>query len=93
MLERTAQGEARCSSPTQGSQTGQGGRSDRSPVKIGDDRRVLAREGPRQGNHAQGCSRIGRPPRTHLDVVETKKEQEVEVGKARVSRKYKDDKK
>ena len=59
-------------------------RSDWSPVRIGDDRRTLVREGPRQGKHAQGCSKIGKPPRTPLDVAETKEEQQMEVGKARV---------
>ena len=53
------------------------GRSDRSPVKIGDDRRMLAREGPRQGKRAHGCSRIGRSPRTPSDVAETKEEQQI----------------
>ena len=52
-------------------------RSDRSPVRFGDDRRTLAWEGPRQGKRAQGCSRIGRPSRTPSDVAETKKKQQV----------------
>ena len=76
-LERAARGEARCSSPTQGGQTGDGDRSDRSPVKIGDDRQTLAWEGPRQSKHAQGCSRIGRPPRTPSGITETKEEQQI----------------
>ena len=34
-----------------------------------------------------GCSRIGRPPRMPSYVAETKEEQQMEVGKARVWRK------
>jgi hypothetical protein len=36
---------------------------------------------------------IGRPPRTLSDITGTKEEQQMEVGKARVWRKDKDDKK
>ena len=75
-LEHAVRGEARCSSPTQGGQTGQGDRSDQSPVRIGDDRRTLARVGPHQDKRAQDCSRIGRPPRTPSYVTETKEEQQ-----------------
>jgi len=53
------------------------GWSDRSPVKIGDDRRTLAQKGLRQGKRAHSCSRIDRPPRTPSDVAETKEEQQV----------------
>ena len=76
-FEHATRGEARYSSPTQGGQTGQGDWSDRSPVKIGDDRQTLAQEGPRQGKRAHSCSRIDRPPRTPSDIAETKEEQQV----------------
>jgi hypothetical protein len=47
-------------------------------VKIGDDdRRTLAREGPRQGKRTQGCSRVSRPHRTPSDIIEMKEEQQI----------------
>ena len=49
------------------------------PVQNGEIQRTLAREGPRQGKHAQGCSRIGRSPRTPSDIAETKEEQQKRV--------------
>jgi len=65
-------------------QTGQGDQSDWSPVRIGDDRRTLTRVGPQQDKRTQDCSRIGMPPRTPSDVAETQKEQQMEIGIARV---------
>ena len=79
--------------PALSGQTGHRDRSDWSPVKIGNDRRTHAQEGPRQSKRMHGCFRIGRPPRTPSDIMETKEEQEIEVGKVRVWRKDKDDKK
>jgi hypothetical protein len=40
-----------------------------------------------------GCPRLGRPARASSNAMETKEEQHVEVGKVRVKRKGKDDKK
>ena len=60
--------------------TGQTG----SPVQNGEVQRTLAQEGSHQGKRVQGCSRIGRPPRTPSDVAETKEEQQMSVEKARV---------
>ena len=54
VLERVARGEARCSSPTQGGQTGQGGQSDRSP---GEDRQRPTHARP--GGTLSGQARAG----------------------------------
>ena len=42
-----------------------------------ENQRTLTPMGPRQGKRMQGCSRVGRPPRTPLDVVETQEEQKI----------------
>ena len=69
-LECAARGGAQCSASC-------AGRSDRSDRFAGVNQRVrrtLAREGPHQGKRTQGCSRVGRPPRTPSDVVEMQEE-------------------
>ena len=44
------------------------------------------------GASAYGCPRLGRPDRVSSNAMETREEQRVEVGKARVKKKGKDDK-
>jgi hypothetical protein len=46
-----------------------------------------------RGRHTLGCSRLDRLARASSNIMETKEEQHVEVGKVRVKRKGKYDKK
>ena len=45
-----------------------------------------------RGRHTLGCSRLDRLARASSNILETKEEQHVEVGKVRVKRKGIDDK-
>ena len=55
-------------------------------VQNDDDPTNFTREGPRRGKRAWGCPRLGRLANASSNAMEMRKEQYVEVGKARVKR-------
>ena len=48
-----------------------------SPGSLTKIQRTLAREGPRQGKHTLGCSRLGRPARAPPHAMEMRDEQHI----------------
>ena len=55
--------------------SGQGGQSDRFRREVDEDLLNAHPGGTRQGKRLQGCSRIGRSPRTPSNIIRREKQQ------------------